>query len=653
MHTLLIANRGEIARRIIRTAHALGLEVVAVYSDADRDLPHVREADRAVRLGPPAVHASYLDAAAVLDAARRSGADSVHPGYGFLSENAGFAQAVVDAGLTWVGPSPGAIAAMGDKTAARRLAASLGVPTVPGFDASDDDAALHEAAVELGVPLLVKAAAGGGGRGMRRVDDLADFGDALASARREAQSAFGDGRVLLERYVERPRHVEVQVFGDSTGRVVHLGERDCSIQRRHQKVVEEAPCPVVEPALREQLGEAACRVASAVGYVGAGTVEFLLERSGAFWFLEMNTRLQVEHPVTEAVTGIDLVEWQLRVAMGEPLPAQIPELTGHAIEVRVYAEDSLRDHLPATGTLRRVHLPAGVGVRVDAGYADGDVVTPHYDPLVAKVIASGPDRATATRRLRRALDAAWLPGVVTNLPLLRQIVRHPRWAASDLDTAFLADTGLPEPPPLNLADGVTAAIALSSWQRRGPVPPAWRMGGAAEQTDRFRCGAVLVEARWTARVGGFVLTVLGETRQVEVLGLDGDRLRLVVDGLLSEWRVAWIGVDGRRTAIDDGDTLYVHTGRGEAFVLVEPRFPAPGLAAEVPGSCVAPTPGTVTAVHVAVGDAVEAGDKLVTVEAMKMEHTLTAPDDGTVVEVRVEAGEAVDGGTLLVRLEVE
>ena len=400
------------------------------------------------------------------------------------------------------------------------------------------------------------------------------------------------------------------------------------------------------------MGEAACRVAAAVDYVGAGTVEFLLAPDGSFTFLEMNTRLQVEHPVTECVTGVDLVEWQLRVAMGEPVP-EPPPLCGSAIEVRVYAEDPLRDHLPATGTLHRADFPAGPGVRIDTGYATGDAVTPHYDPMIAKVIAAGPDRTTACRRLARALDQAWLPGVITNLPLLRQIARHPTWLAGDLHTGFLTETGLPTPPPLNLADGVTAAVALGAWQRRGSLPPAWRMGGPAAQSDTFRCGAEVVEATWTPNHTGLTLQIGEETREVEILGLEGDHLRLVVDGVNAIWRIAWLPSDSRHTTLDDGDTLYVHTGRGEAFVRLEPRFPAPGGVEDEPGTCVAPTPGTVTAVHVAAGDVVEAGAPLVTLEAMKMEHTLTAPEAGTVASVRVDVGEAVDGGTLLVRLEVE
>lgn len=669
IRTVLVANRAEIAHRVIRTCRDLGIGTVAVYSDADRELPYVAAADVAVHLGPAPAHSSYLDFERILGAARRTGADAIHPGYGFLSENAAFARAVAEAGLVWIGPPPEAIEAMGDKARARRLAETHGVPIVDGYDSSQDPYNLEQAAEAIGFPVLVKAVAGGGGRGMRRVDDATELADALNSARREAEAAFGDGTLILERYIERPRHIEVQVFGDTHGTVLHLGERECSIQRRHQKVVEEAPSPAVGPELRSQLGAAAVKVARAAGYVGAGTVEFLLAPDGSFFFLEMNTRLQVEHPVTEEVTGLDLVALQISVAEGRPLPLTQDEvrLEGSSIEVRVYAEDPLRDYLPGTGPVRRMELGAGPGLRVDAGYAAGTAVGPHYDSLLAKVIASGPDRATASRRLRRAIQRAWVPGVTTNLPLLREILAHPAWDAGDLDTGFLGRHGLPTPPPLNLDLGAIAATCLGAALRArtgpGHTPPGWRLYGSAEQEDTWRCGAEEARVVWThQRDGALALAVhRGEEathHTARVLDLDGDALTLELDGVRATWRIAHLPAADRPSgpgpdAVEDGDTLYVHTGQAEAFVQLAPRFPPPAAAEAEPGTCAAPTPGTVVGVHVAVGDRVEAGQRLVTLEAMKMEHAVTASEPGVVTELRVEPGEAVDEGMLLARIEPE
>ncbi len=657
IHKLLVANRGEIARRIFRTCRDLGIRTVAVASDADVDLPYVAEADEAVRIGPPAPSSSYLSADAVIDAAKRSGADAIHPGYGFLSENAAFAQRVTDEGLIWVGPPPGAITGMGDKAESRRTALAHGVPVVPGYDGDDesDDTFVREAA-RIGYPVLVKASAGGGGRGMRRVDDPADLLDAVASARREAISSFANGRLLLERYVLRPRHIEVQVFADTFGNLIHLGERECSIQRRHQKVLEEAPSPAVDAALRAKLGEAAVRVARAVDYVGAGTVEFVMSQEGEFFFLEMNTRLQVEHPVTELVTGLDLVAMQIAVAEGRPLPLSQDEvrLRGHAIEARVNAEDPNRDWMPGHGPLVRFELPSGGGVRVDSGYESGDVVGVHYDAMLAKVIAYGPDRLIANRRLRMALDASWAPGVVTNLPLLRDIVRDDAWIDGDLDTGFLPRRSLPRVPPANLERGALIAAVWAAAQRADvskdlSTPAAWRVWGSDEVVDRWAQGEAEVEVGvrdcrgvWEVRVGA------ESARRVRITDRVGDVMRVEIDGLFSTVRVARAAGEGQ---VEDGDILYVHLGDGESMVRLVPRFPAPAGLESEPGSCVAPTPGVVRVVHVSEGDQVAKGQLLVTLEAMKMEHHLRAPVDGVVSAVRCAAGAAVDGGALLVKIE--
>ncbi|MCB9679986.1 MAG: ATP-grasp domain-containing protein [Alphaproteobacteria bacterium] len=663
---LLVANRGEIARRIFDTARAMGIRTVAVHTDADAHLPFVAEADEAVRIGEGPASSSYLDAEVVLAAARQTGADAVHPGYGFLSENAAFARAVTEAGLVWVGPAPDTIAVMGDKAAARRLAAAHDVPVVPGYDGDDQaDATFVGEAERIGVPLLVKAAAGGGGRGMRRVDDLAALPEALASARREAASAFGDPRLLLERYVLRPRHVEVQVLGDAAGTVLHLGARDCSVQRRHQKVVEETPPPGLPEATLAGLLDSAVRLASAVGYVGAGTVEYVVGQDGGYYFLEMNTRLQVEHPVTEATHEVDLVAWQLSIAQGEVFdPVLVGEdgafgagCMGAAIEVRIYAEDPMRDWMPAAGRLERLHLPSSEDVRVDAGYRDGDVVPSHYDSMLAKVIAWGGDRASALRRLTWALDGAWAPGVVTNLPLLRSLVRDAAFAAGDVHTGLLGERGLPAAPPANLERGALVATAWAWWQRRqaadwrdGLSPPAWQIGGPPEQVDRWAYLTDEVEVGWTPRADGLSIRIGEAAHAVDVLAADGDTLRLRVDGVQRTVRVLRAGGPG---TVDDGDTVYVHLGDGEAMVRLVPRFPAPAGLEPPPGSCVAPTPGVVRAVHVAAGDTVVAGAPLVTLEAMKMEHHLTAPGAGTVAAVRCAVGQAVDGGALLVQLELD
>jgi propionyl-CoA carboxylase alpha chain len=640
MNTVLVANRGEIARRIIRTARQQGYRTAVVTTAADADMPYVREADVAVTIGDGPVDTSFIDADKVLEAATRVGADAIHPGYGLLAENAGFARAVVAAGLTWIGPPADAIDAMGDKVAARRLAIEAGVPVVAGYDGDD----LAAAADTLGFPVLVKAVAGGGGRGMRRVDSAAELAEAISSAQREAASAFGNGTVFLERFVERARHIEIQVLCDAHGNAVHLFERECSIQRRHQKIIEEAPSPAVDATLREAMGSAAVRLARAVDYEGVGTVEFLVE-DGAFTFLEMNTRLQVEHPVTELVTGVDLVALQLSVAEGEPLPFTQADLriTGHAIEARVCAEDPMRDYLPSTGPVWRLDVPDGV--RVDSGLEGGNVISPHYDSMVAKIIAFGPTRAVATRRLHRALVGTWMPGPASNLPLLREILAHQAWASGDLHTRFLDAHGLPTAPPLNLERGAVAATALRWLTARGgpwsaEIGLGWRIEGPAAHTVAWGSFGERIEASWRDR-GDHAEVALGdgEPMTVGLAALGGDDYALTVDGMRSTVRL-----------LAQGEVVYVHLGDAEAMLTSEPRYPLPAGMEDEPGTCTSPTPGTVVKVHIEVGDPVTAGQALVALEAMKMEHTVTAPTDGIVSAVLVEAGEAVDQGAVLVRI---
>ena len=482
LHTLLIANRGEIARRIIRAAREMGLRTVAVYSEADADAPHVLEADRAVLIGPPPPQASYLRVEAILDAARQTGADAVHPGYGFLAENAAFAQAVADAGLVFVGPPPQAIALMGDKAAARARMQAAGVPVVPGYQGADDDASLAQAAARIGFPVLLKAAAGGGGKGMRVVTRPEDLAEAAAAARREAQHAFGDARLILEKYIPQARHVEFQILADAHGQVLHLYERECSVQRRHQKIIEETPSPLLDDDLRRRMAQAAVAAARAVGYVNAGTVEFIVDpETRAFYFLEMNTRLQVEHPITEMVLGLDLVQWQLRVAAGQALPWRQEDLRprGHALEVRVYAEDPASGFLPSTGRLVHVVEPQGPGVRVDSGVRPGLEVTPHYDPLLAKIIVHAEDRAGAIARMQAALERTAYHGVVTNVAFLLQVLRHPDFRAGRYHTRWVDE--VLSPPTATLEDGLPpaalAALALAERMPQGVAPAS--AGGAA------------------------------------------------------------------------------------------------------------------------------------------------------------------------------
>ncbi|MCX8133703.1 MAG: biotin/lipoyl-binding protein [Roseococcus sp.] len=648
---LLIANRGEIALRIARTARRMGILPVAVFSEADRDALHVRSAEEAYLIGPAPARESYLNTAAILEAARRSGAEAIHPGYGFLSENADFAEACLAAGLAFIGPSPHAIRAMGSKAEAKRLMVAAGVPTVPGYHgAAQDDAHLAAEAGRIGFPVLIKASAGGGGKGMRPVHDPARFLEELHGARREALAAFGDDRVLIEKYLTRPRHVEVQVMGDSHGRIVHLHTRDCSIQRRHQKVLEEAPAPALSPALRARLHEAAVNAARAVGYVNAGTVEFVVEGEEAF-FLEMNTRLQVEHPVTEMITGLDLVEWQIRIAAGEALPASWPPAPhGHAVEVRLYAEEPEQGFRPATGRLRRFHLAPQAGhLRLDAGVAAGDTVSAFYDPMLAKLIAWGEDRRSALRRLAEGLAALEIEGVGNNLRFLRRLLAHEALHAAALDTGFLARHGdaLQAPPEAAPADALIAAALASTGAREEQAALSpwralrhWRLQGPAETVELWDDGV---------RPRRLVLRRHGDdTAEVEVEG-DAPR-RLALRRIAGTLALEEGGV--RRaftvTAEEGGCTIRFGEGAWRLWRR-EVHAPAGGETASE-DRLSAPIPGRVVQVFVRVGDSVQAGQLVAILEAMKTEIKLTAPRAGVVACVGARPGDTVDEGAEMIVL---
>ena len=649
---ILIANRGEIACRIMRTARRLGICTVAIYSDADRTALHVDEADEAYRVGPPPAAESYLDIEAIIAIAKRCRAEAVHPGYGFLSENPAFAEALERAGIVFIGPPAGAIRAMGLKDAAKALMARSGVPVVPGYHGVDQDPArLEEQAAEIGYPVLVKARAGGGGKGMRRVDDPADLPAALESARREAQSAFGDGGLLIEKYLTKPRHIEVQVFADQHGNVVHLFERDCSAQRRHQKVIEEAPAPGMTEEMRSAMGEAAVRAARAVGYVGAGTVEFIADvseglRSDRFFFMEMNTRLQVEHPVTEAVTGHDLVEWQLRVAAGEALPRTQADLAinGSAFEARIYAENPATGFLPATGRLTLFDPPTGV--RVDTAVRTGDVITPFYDPLIAKVIVHGKTRRQALDRLRSALLHTHIAGLATNTDFLARLCAEPDFAAGNVDTGLI-ERALPrlvaERPASEEVKAIAAVAALGLFDRT-PSGDPW------QELYNFRLWARPVQVIELHHHGDSVIA------QVELLAD-------VAFGVWFGERTIWLkplAGTGVKRRIDFGDrvaeAVIVHDGTAltvfldgaaDSFALPDP------LAATAAGGpdadhVTAPMPGLVSGISAVLGSKVLKGDALVTMEAMKMELTLLAPRDGEIAEINVATGDQVTEGTVLV-----
>ncbi|WP_420859518.1 acetyl/propionyl/methylcrotonyl-CoA carboxylase subunit alpha [Marivivens marinus] len=636
---ILIANRGEIACRVIRTARAMGVRTVAVYSDADATALHVELADEAIHLGPSPVSESYLKGDAIIAAALATGAEAIHPGYGFLSENPDFVEAVEAAGLVFIGPSAKAIRAMGLKDAAKALMEQAGVPVVPGYHGADQsDDLLAAEAGRIGYPVLIKAVAGGGGKGMRLVEDPADFVEALASARAEAKTAFGNPDVLIEKFVTHPRHIEVQVFGDGT-RAVHLFERDCSLQRRHQKVIEEAPAPGMTEKVRAAMGAAAVRAAEAIGYSGAGTVEFIVDGSGplhadGFWFMEMNTRLQVEHPVTEAITGVDLVEWQLRVAAGEPLPARQEdlEINGHAFEARLYAEDVPAGFLPATGRLAHLAFPAQV--RADSGVRAGDDISPFYDPMIAKVIVHGPDRDSALRRLSRGLAETQVAGTVTNLSFLKALTDHTGFAAGQVDTGLIARdladlTQVPEVTPQVVAQ---AALILSDLWDGGAPTRGFALWAPLARTVETTAGPVVLQVRGPDSV---------------LVSVDG----LVVEALRD--RLGWT-FDGDRAVPfarhPCGVTLFDGVGREIGLVDLLDRGSATGAGGD---AVLAPMPGLVTALFTTVGAEVKEGDRLATLEAMKMEHTLRAPRDGTVARIGAEPGGQVEAGAPIVVLDPE
>jgi len=643
---ILIANRGEIACRIIRTAQALGYRTVAVYSEADAQALHVALADEAVCIGPAPVRESYLNVAALLAAARSTGADAVHPGYGFLSENDGFAQACLDAGLVFIGPDPQAILKMGNKAGAKRLMLAAGVPCVPGYQGTDQsDATLLTKAAEIGFPIMVKAAAGGGGRGMRLVEHPQDLAVALVSARSEAGNAFGSEELILERAVMEPRHVEIQVFGDRHGHIIHLGERDCSIQRRHQKVFEEAPSPAVTPALRAHMGAAAVAAARSVNYVGAGTVEFLLDREGRFYFLEMNTRLQVEHPVTECITGLDLVAWQIAVARGEPLPLtqEQVQLNGHAIEVRLYAEDPYAGFLPQSGDVALWSPPTGEGVRVDHGLASGQTVSPHYDPMIAKIIAHGATRDQARRRLIGALQRTRLLGLPHNRAFLEAVASHPAFAAGETTTAFIARhfgaAALVRPAP----DSLALALASTLWFEASATPLAaapWRSSGPARWPMLIGEGEHRHAVHITATGShSYTLEVGAALHHITLSGREGECLQLIADG-----------VQQHATAVFAGGVLHLELGKLSASFEDLTYDPPAAAAGSAESRVLAPMNGRVLAVDVQHGDTVTKGQRLVVLEAMKMEHQLLARRDGVVDQVAVRAGDQVATRALLVSL---
>jgi 3-methylcrotonyl-CoA carboxylase alpha subunit len=661
--TLLIANRGEIACRVMRTARLLGIRTVAVYSEADARAMHVAEADEAYLIGPAPARESYLRIDRILEAARRSGAEAIHPGYGFLSENAAFAEACEAAGIVFVGPPPAAIRAMGSKSAAKALMEKAGVPLVPGYHGEDQEPALlAREAARIAYPVLIKASAGGGGKGMRVVETAAAFADALAGAKREAASSFGDDRVLIEKYLTRPRHIEVQVFADTHGQAVHLFERDCSVQRRHQKVVEEAPAPGMTASRRREMGEAAVAAARAVGYVGAGTVEFIAE-GDAFYFMEMNTRLQVEHPVTEMITGQDLVEWQLRVASGEALPLKQDELRiqGHAVEVRVYAEDPDRDFLPSTGPLRHLRTPpTSRYVRIDTGVRQGDQVTVHYDPMIAKLIAWDETRADAVRRLAGALAEYEVVGPATNIAFLRRVATDEEFAAGPVDTGFIQRRRASLIPPVQPpGDRVLAAAALAvlldqreaaekaaaaSGDRWSPwhVGDGWRLNGETYQDLQFRVGEEEHVVRVAYRGAGYRLELPGGGSDARAARLEDGALALDLDGQRRRAVVARHGAEV--TVLIGGETA--------RLALIDPLAPRVG-GGEAGGRLTAPMPGKVIQVLAEPGAKVARGQALMVLEAMKMEHTIAAPGDGVLARVNYRAGDLVEEGAELIAFAEE
>ena len=661
---ILIANRGEIACRVIKTARRMGIRTVAVYSEADANARHVRLADEAVLLGPAAARESYLVADKIIDACKRTGAQAVHPGYGFLSENADFADALAASGITFIGPPASAIRAMGSKSEAKKLMGSAAVPLTPGYHGDDQTPTLlHKEADAIGYPVLIKAAAGGGGKGMRLVEKSEDFPDSLASCKREAASSFGNEHVLIEKYITRPRHIEIQVFADTLGNCVYLFERDCSVQRRHQKVLEEAPAPGMPEERRRQMGEAAVAAAKAVGYVGAGTVEFIANQDGSFYFMEMNTRLQVEHPVTEMITGQDLVEWQLRVASGEPLPLRQEQLQirGHALEARIYAEDASKGFLPATGKLVRLAPPAeSLNVRVDTGVEEDDEITPYYDPMIAKLIVWDEHRDAALARMRKALADYQVAGVTTNIDFLSRLVACPAFAGADLDTGLIErqkEFLFPEAQAVPRDVLLVATVGELLWEQHeakqaakasgDPYSPwhardGWRMNLSSARTISFRDGETLVDTHVRYQRDQWQITLNGETTLARGKKLDGDRFAVELD---DRRLIASV------VAVADKRSIFL---QGTTFTLLrDDPLHRVDAGDSHGGGLTAPMPGKVVALLAQPRQKVEKGTPLLILEAMKMEHTITAPAAGTVKAFCYGAGEQVTDGAALVEFEGE
>jgi 3-methylcrotonyl-CoA carboxylase alpha subunit len=649
--TLLIANRGEIACRVIRTARAMGLRTVAVYSEADSGAMHVAMADEAVLLGPARARDSYLNIERVIEAARQTGAEAVHPGYGFLSENAEFADACAKAGLVFVGPTAAMMTAMGSKSGSKALMEKAGVPLVPGYHGEDqDEAVLAKAADKIGFPVLVKASAGGGGRGMRVVRSAGELGAAITSAKREAKAAFGDDRMLIEKYVDNPRHIEVQVIGDSHGNLLSLFERECTLQRRHQKVIEEAPSPTLNARQREAVCEAARKAAGAVSYVGAGTIEFVSDGKDVF-FIEMNTRLQVEHPVTELITGVDLVEWQLRVAFGEKLPLAQDQIrmNGHAIEARVYAENPQKNFMPSVGKIRTWRTPSETdGLRIDAGYREGDAVSPYYDAMLAKVIAWAPTREAAIDRLNRGLEETDVRGIITNTPFLAALITHPKVCANKIDTGFIERELNALTPPaaapgdLELAAAIAAILGEEAGQARSPWNTfGWMPVGRRERTFAFRVGQG-PEQKVTLHYGSGPSTLTVDNREIGFASTSSE---------MGGYDVTLDGVKSHIVAVIEGHELYLRTRNGR-FELhwVDPFG---GETEEQTGEdkIVAPLPGTVVALLAQEGAALEKGAPILTLEVMKMEQTLRAPFAGVLRAIKCKVGDIVQEGVELAVVE--
>jgi propionyl-CoA carboxylase alpha chain len=652
---ILIANRGEIALRVMRSCHAMGIETVAVYSDADADAPHVRFACEAVRLGAAPAQESYLRIEKIIEAAGRTGADAIHPGYGFLSENAEFAESCAAAGVVFIGPPPDAIRAMGLKSSARRLAAEAGAPIVPGYDGEDQSfETLRARMIEIGFPVLIKASAGGGGKGMRVVRAANAIDEAVEAARREAEKAFGDGSLLIEKYIEGARHVEIQILGDTRGKLVHLFERDCSLQRRHQKIVEESPSPAVNDELRRKMGDTAVNIGRAIGYMNAGTVEFILASSGEFYFIEVNTRLQVEHPVTEMITGLDLLRLQIEIAEGHSLPFGQADLKaeGHAIEARLYAEDPANDFLPSTGKILDLQLPVIEGLRIDSGIESGMEVGIHYDPMLAKLIAWGENRDVAIRKLVYALRQSSVQGVRTNRDFLIRLLDHPDFRQGRAHTGFIAehlDGLIADDDPRLIRDSLVAAALYlqNQWQGSNELlaelPSSYRNNPYRDPSIRFLIGGDDVEVSWRQTgASAYHARVFDSTVTAQVLSSASEGasivIRIEIDGVQRAFRIA-----------EAGDELYVHSSLGSRVIKRPPRHPAPQTASEQ-ASANSPMPGKVLKILVETGQIVSAGDPLIILEAMKMEHTMRAALDGVVEAILVSDGEVVGPGQLLVQI---